>query len=141
MATDPDTFPHLADRFSFVTGDAPIRTGVDGEDDLAWVRRLERIRDMTGAQYIVFHQPKLPSLEFVTDHVTVAIENMQRRKGFVSRSIVLVLDEFDRLRDPEDFIEQVQSVNEDLDGQIVLVRQQLFRAGRMSNSRFSATFP
>ena len=40
---------------------------------------------------------------------------------FVSRSIVLVLDEFDRLRGPEDFIEQVQSVNKEADGQIVLV--------------------
>lgn len=40
-ATDPDALPRIADRFSFVTVHAPIRTSVDDEDDLAWVRRLE----------------------------------------------------------------------------------------------------
>lgn len=30
----------------------------------------------------MFHPPKLPSLKFVTEHATVAIENMQRRKEF-----------------------------------------------------------
>lgn len=70
----------LTDTFSFVIVHPPIQDAVTDEDDLTWVRKLEQIRETVGAEYIVFHPPKLPSLDFVTGEATVAIDTMKRHR-------------------------------------------------------------
>lgn len=94
-AADPDMLVDLTDTFLFVTVHAPIRDAVTGDEDLSWVQKLEQIRETVGAYHIVFHPPKLPSLDFVTSEATVAIENMQRKKGFDRKDFAAFIDDWD----------------------------------------------
>lgn len=91
--TDPTDIGDLSTRFDFVTLHAPIRDWITPDaNGAALLEKLEHIRSTVGATVIVVHPPKLPSLRFATDRARVAVENMQRRKGFDADDLAVFIN-------------------------------------------------